>query len=72
LKEIRFISICLSRNCEHKCSQLALKNFAGTVAGAIPEHAAGKPLEIWFCLRRPAGQDEARVGQKGTLTMYGA
>lgn len=27
----------------------------------LPEHAQGKPIEIWF-------QDEARVGQKGTLT----
>src|SRR3974390_571820 len=27
----------------------------------LPEHAKGKPIEIWF-------QDEARVGQKGTLT----
>lgn len=28
---------------------------------ALPLEAVGKPLEIWF-------QDEARVGQKGTLT----
>ena len=28
---------------------------------AIPETAQGRPLEIWF-------QDEARVGQQGTLT----
>ena len=28
---------------------------------ALPPAAIGKPLEIWF-------QDEARVGQKGTLT----
>jgi hypothetical protein len=27
----------------------------------VPEHARGKPLEIWW-------QDEARVGQQGTLT----
>jgi putative transposase len=27
----------------------------------LPEHAKAKPIEIWF-------QDEARVGQKGTLT----
>jgi hypothetical protein len=27
----------------------------------LPAHAAGKPIEIWF-------QDEARIGQKGTLT----
>jgi DDE superfamily endonuclease len=29
--------------------------------GALPEHARGRPVEIWF-------QDEARVGQQGTLT----
>ena len=28
---------------------------------ALPARARGKPLEIWF-------QDEARIGQKGTLT----
>jgi hypothetical protein len=28
---------------------------------ALPAHACGQPLEIWF-------QDEARVGQQGTLT----
>ncbi len=28
---------------------------------ALPEAARGKPLEVWF-------QDEARVGQQGTLT----
>ena len=28
---------------------------------ALPDHAGDKPLEIWF-------QDEARIGQKGTLT----
>ena len=27
----------------------------------MPEHAKGKPLEVWF-------QNEARVGQQGTLT----
>ena len=36
------------------------KNFADLVKEAVPEAAAGKPIEIWF-------QDEARVGQKGTL-----
>src|SRR4051812_35116995 len=36
------------------------KGFADLVAGALPEHARGKPVEIWF-------QDEARVGQQGTL-----
>ena len=29
--------------------------------GALPGHARGKPVEIWL-------QDEARVGQQGTLT----
>jgi DDE superfamily endonuclease len=32
-----------------------------TVADALPAAAAGKPIEVWF-------QDEARVGQQGTLT----
>ena len=31
------------------------------VKAALPGAAAGKPIEVWF-------QDEARVGQKGTLT----
>ena len=31
------------------------------VAAAIPQEAKSKPIEIWF-------QDEARVGQQGTLT----
>ena len=38
-----------------------LKNFTTLVKEALPPEAVGKPLEIWF-------QDEARVGQKGTLT----
>jgi hypothetical protein len=37
------------------------KNFAALVAAAIPERAPGKPIELWW-------QDEARVGQQGTLT----
>jgi hypothetical protein len=37
------------------------KNFAARVDKALPDHACGKPLEVWF-------QDEARVGQQGTLT----
>src|SRR5919204_491404 len=36
------------------------KGFAALVAEALPEHARGKPVEVWF-------QDEARVGQQGTL-----
>jgi hypothetical protein len=31
------------------------------VKAALPEAACGKPLEVWY-------QDEARVGQQGTLT----
>src|SRR5690242_655825 len=37
------------------------KDFADRVAAVLPERARGKPIEIWF-------QDEARVGQQGTLT----
>jgi transposase len=37
------------------------KSFAALVAGAVPEGARDKPLELWW-------QDEARVGQQGTLT----
>ena len=37
------------------------KNFTDRVAAAIPPAARGKPVEVWF-------QDEARVGQQGTLT----
>lgn len=32
---------------------------------ALPEHAQGKSIEVWF-------QDEARVGQQGTLTRFWA
>lgn len=38
-----------------------IKNFADLARAALPEAARGKPIEIWF-------QDEARVGQQGTLT----
>lgn len=31
------------------------------MTAALPASAAGKPVEVWF-------QDEARVGQQGTLT----
>jgi len=31
------------------------------VTAALPGHATGRPVEIWF-------QDEARIGQKGSLT----
>jgi DDE superfamily endonuclease len=31
------------------------------VSEALPERARGKPIEVWF-------QDEARIGQQGTLT----
>jgi len=37
------------------------KNFAALVAEIIPAHARGKPIELWW-------QDEARVGQQGSLT----
>ena len=38
-----------------------IKKLRRSGAAAIPEHARGKPLELWW-------QDEARVGQQGTLT----
>ncbi len=38
-----------------------LKNFAAIAGETLGGRAAGKPVEIWF-------QDEARVGQQGTLT----
>ena len=34
---------------------------AGLITAAIPEDAREKPIELWW-------QDEARVGQQGTLT----
>ena len=37
------------------------KNFAELVSAVIPEPQRGKPVELWW-------QDEARVGQQGTLT----
>jgi transposase len=37
------------------------KNLQKNIEKILPEHAKNKPIEIWF-------QDEARVGQKGTLT----
>src|SRR5206468_12426327 len=37
------------------------EGFAELVREALPEHARGKPVEVWFL-------DEARVGQQGTLT----
>ncbi len=38
-----------------------IKNFATLVADAIPEQARGKPIELWW-------QDEARIGQQGSLS----
>ncbi len=37
-----------------------LKNFADPIVATLPETAGSKELEIWF-------QDEARVGQKGSI-----
>ena len=37
------------------------KNFPALAKEALGERASGKPVEVWF-------QDEARVGQQGTLT----
>src|SRR5689334_22464021 len=49
---------CRRRRHQRRC-------FSGTLSSlitdALPASATGKPVEIWF-------SDEARVGQKGTLT----
>jgi hypothetical protein len=37
------------------------KHFAERARAAIPPRLAGRPIEVWL-------QDEARVGQQGTLT----
>jgi hypothetical protein len=37
------------------------ENFAALVAGAVPEAARDRPVEVWW-------QDEARVGQQATMT----
>ena len=37
------------------------RDFAALIKAALPRHAHGKPVELWW-------QDEARVGQQGTLT----
>ena len=42
-------------------AQSVRKNFAELVAAAIPERARRQPIELLW-------QDEARVGQQGTLT----
>jgi hypothetical protein len=43
-------------------SQEVLKKLCRNGRGAaLPDHAKDKPIEIWF-------QDEARIGQQGTLT----
>ena len=41
--------------------RLLKKNFAETVRALIAAHALGLKIEIWF-------QDEARIGQQGTIT----
>ena len=38
-----------------------IKKHSELVATVIPEHARGKPIELWW-------QDEARVGPQGSLT----
>lgn len=47
-------------NCDEAVQEAFKKTFAAQVAQIIPETAQAKPIEIWF-------QDEARIGQKGTL-----
>jgi hypothetical protein len=45
-----------------RAAQAAFKeSFAAQARAAIPPACAGRPIEVWF-------QDEARVGQQGTLS----
>ena len=38
-----------------------IRGLADLVCAVIPEHARAKPIELWW-------QDDARIGQQGTLT----
>ena len=64
---LRILNFCrISVRPQHPESDQAAQkafqeNFSDLAAAAIPEPARGKPVEVWW-------QDEARVGQQGTLT----
>ena len=47
--------------CWRRSDLSQVKKTAALVTAAIPEHARGKPVELWW-------QYEARIGQQGTLT----
>ena len=46
---------------DRRAAGIFQSDFAALVDAALPGHARGKPLELWW-------QDEARIGQQGTLT----
>jgi hypothetical protein len=51
----------MHQNRIHRRWQAIPTDFSGVgITEALPASAAGKPIEVWF-------QDEARVGQKGSL-----
>jgi len=54
-------------SCDKAVQEDFNKTFAEQVAKVIPDAARAKPIEIWFRVPRPSAQDEARIGQKGTL-----
>jgi transposase len=56
------ISVCpLHPKTDLAAQETFKKNFADMATAAIPPERAGGPIEVWF-------QDEARVGQQGTVT----
>lgn len=54
-------------SCDKAVQEDFNKTFAEQVAKVIPDAARAKPIEIWFRVPRPSGQDEARISQNGTL-----
>src|ERR1035437_408298 len=64
LKKLNFSSISVRPvhpQSDLEAQQAFKKNFTEMARAAIPQELVGRPVEIWF-------QDEARVGQQGTLT----
>jgi transposase len=64
LKKLNFSSISVRPvhpQSDLEAQEAFKKNFTELARAAIPQELVGRPVEIWF-------QDEARVGQQGTLT----
>ncbi len=58
---VRRISVSPRHPQADAAAQDAHKNFAALVRDALPPAARAKPIELWW-------QDEARIGQQGSLT----